>query len=112
MVPVNLSTIGPIWLYHPLMGRGYQFWSGIGSDFSEITTPVAIVVGMVTAWLTIRKFLHTHFECHVDGCSRLGFHELEHHRVCWQHHPQLKDHEPFKVPWEHILAEHGSTSIE
>lgn len=25
------------WLWHPLIGPGYQFWSGIASDVSEVT---------------------------------------------------------------------------
>jgi hypothetical protein len=25
------------WLWHPLLGPGYQFWSGVASDISEIT---------------------------------------------------------------------------
>ena len=52
-------------LIHPLSGDGYQFWSGIGSDFGEATIVISIL-------LIVR-----HHNCHVKGCPRLG-HADEH----------------------------------
>jgi hypothetical protein len=48
------------YLLHPLVGNGYQFWSGIGSDFSELAIGCAVVA-----------FFRQH-NCHVRGCKRLG----------------------------------------
>ena len=53
-----------MYLLHPLNGLGYQFWSGIGSDFGELTIFTALV-------LILR-----HHNCHVKGCRRLGHHDL------------------------------------
>jgi len=67
-----------MWLFHPLGGLGYQFWSGIGSDFSE----VAILSGF---YLLLRKH-----NCHVKGCWRMQWHEHPDngHPVCKHHHPE------------------------
>jgi hypothetical protein len=64
-------------LLHPLGGDGYQVWSGIGSDVSE----VAILVAVAT-WLRGRN-------CHISGCWRLSWHpHPDHgHPVCRRHHP-------------------------
>ena len=59
----------------PLHGNGYQFWSGIGSDFGELT----IITGGV--------LLFRHRNCHVKGCWRLGHTDPEHgHPACRRHH--------------------------
>lgn len=65
-------------LTHPLSGSGYQFWSGIGSDFGE-----ASIVGALA--LIYRKH-----ECHKDGCHRPSWHvdPLHGHPVCRRHHSQ------------------------
>lgn len=67
-----------MWLFHPLSGLGYQFWSGIGSDIGEVT----IVAGL---WMIWRKH-----ECHVEGCHRPSWHvHPDHgHPVCKKHHPE------------------------
>jgi hypothetical protein len=65
-------------LVHPLHGTGYQFWSGIGSDFGEVT----LLAGL---WL----FYRTH-NCHVYRCLRLAWHPhpASGHPVCRKHHPE------------------------
>lgn len=63
--------------FHPLRFWGYQFWSGIGSDISEIT-----LLGFALA------FWRQH-NCHVHRCWRLQWHaHPDHgHPVCKKHHP-------------------------
>jgi hypothetical protein len=62
----------------PLWGTGYQFWSGIGSDFGEVTILVACIS------------FYRHVNCGVTGCKRLG-HRVEGsgHRACKRHHPRM-----------------------
>jgi hypothetical protein len=62
---------------HILSGRGYEFWSGIGSDIGELTLVTAFII-----WLRQRN-------CHVNRCWRLAWHaHPEHgHPVCRHHHP-------------------------
>ena len=70
--------IATFWLWSsPLWGTGYQFWSGIGADLTE----VSILLALVTFW--------SHRNCHVHRCSRLGWHPSEKyggHVVCRRHH--------------------------
>jgi hypothetical protein len=74
----------PHWFYvyfvHVLSGKGYQFWSGIGSDVGEIT-----LVGLVMVWWR-------HHNCHVYRCWRLSWHPHPDHKhpVCRHHHPDYK----------------------
>ncbi len=65
---------------HVLSGRGYQFWSGIGSDVGELTLLTAFVI-----WIRQRN-------CHVNRCWRLAWHpHPEHgHPVCRHHHPDYR----------------------
>jgi hypothetical protein len=65
-------------LWHPLAGRGYQFWSGIGSDVTELA---------MLGWLY--AFLRRH-NCHARRCWRLGRHPVAgtDYIVCRRHHPQ------------------------
>jgi hypothetical protein len=62
---------------HILSGRGYEFWSGIGSDIGELTLLTAFII-----WIRQRN-------CHVNRCWRLAWHtHPEHgHPVCRHHHP-------------------------
>ena len=68
-------------LLHPLRYWGYMFWSGIGSDFGQLTLITAVLAGLVTLW-------HQH-NCHVHNCPRLQWHvHPDHgHPVCKKHHP-------------------------
>ena len=66
----------PSYLLHPFWGWGYQFWSGIGSDLSEIT----LLAGLY--------MLYKKHNCHERWCWRLSWHpDLSGHPVCKRHHP-------------------------
>jgi hypothetical protein len=69
-----------MWIFHPLAGNGYQFWSGIGSDLTEI---------VILAWVLV--WWRTH-NCHIHHCWRLPWHpHPDHgHPVCRRHHPDHK----------------------
>ena len=75
----------PHWFYtyfvHVLSGKGYQFWSGIGSDVGEVTLLSLVAV----CW-------HSH-NCHVHRCWRLQWHPhpVHGHPVCKHHHPDGKN---------------------
>ena len=66
-----------IYLFTPLWGNGYQFWSGIGSDFGEITLITAVI-----AW-------YIHNQCHVNTCHKIGKHPFKHYKLCAKHHPEV-----------------------
>lgn len=70
------------WLWHPLIGPGYQFWSGIGSDIGQIT----LVGGLIAMY---RKH-----NCGAPRCLRIGKHPTADglHHLCRRHHPDLPDH--------------------
>ena len=79
--------------FDPLHGDGYNFWSGIGSDFGEATIIVAVL-----AWWK-------HRNCQVAGCPRI---HLMHptdagHYVCKRHHP---GHEGNQLTAEYVQAAH------
>jgi hypothetical protein len=77
-------------------GAQYLFWSGIGSDLSEI----AILFAIYT-W--IRRA-----NCGVKGCFRIGLRKVPgtDHVVCHKHHPNeppshkqvLEDHQAAMTP--------------
>jgi hypothetical protein len=83
--------IGPDWLYHPLgvcalaphaqyvACRSYNFWSGSGSDISEITLLGIAIAG----W--------KHVNCAAPWCFRIGRHPTADglHKLCRRHHPDL-----------------------
>lgn len=55
----------------------YNFWSGFGSDLSE--------VALIGALLTVVR----RHNCAVRGCWRVGRHvTASGHRVCARHHPE------------------------
>lgn len=72
-----LTTAINTYLLHPLHGNGYQYHSGLGSDWSELT-----LLGLVVAWWRSHN-------CHVKRCPRLQWHvHPDHgHPVCRKHHP-------------------------
>jgi hypothetical protein len=77
------------WLAHVLgldsaSGYWYLFWSGIGSDITEL----AIVGALVSVY---RKHA-----CHEPWCVRLGRHPVEGtpFAACRRHHPALKGEKP------------------
>lgn len=69
------------WLAHffgldNLSGPAYGFWSGVGSDISELA-----VFGALAAHVRA-------INCEVHGCWRIGRHTTAaQHRVCRRHHP-------------------------
>jgi hypothetical protein len=58
-------------------GKGYAFWSGVGSDLGELA-----IVGWLAGLIRQKN-------CHVDRCWRLGRHAVSGtpHTVCRKHHP-------------------------
>ena len=78
MITASQTSLNFYWLWHPLLGPGYQFWSGIASDIGEIT-----LLGAIGMWWT------TH-NCHVHKCWRLSWHThpISMHPVCKKHHPE------------------------
>lgn len=68
-------------LSHPLEGQGYQWWSGIGSDFGQLT--------LITAVLAIAWKSYRHFECHQEKCHKLGRFTHGHYKLCAKHHPNV-----------------------
>ncbi len=76
-----------IYFVHVLSGRGYQFWSGIGSDVGEVT----LLGALVAVW--------SKHNCHIHRCWRVGWHPSKKyggHVVCRHHHedsgtPLLKE---------------------
>jgi hypothetical protein len=81
---INLAT-GSKW---------YNFLSGSGSDFGEIT-----LIGMAIAGFR-------HLNCHVKGCPRLGKHGVDGtpYKVCKKHHPDMPEED---ITYAHISAAHA-----
>lgn len=65
-----------MWIFHPLHGEGYQFWSGIAGSFLT-SLPGWFVAIIVSA---------RHKNCHHKRCWRLGH---NHPKFGW---PACKDH--------------------
>lgn len=71
------------WLFGLDSGGGskYLFWSGAGSDITELT----LLIGLVA-------FLRKH-NCETKGCKRFGRHQWTNpqtglsHTLCRRHHP-------------------------
>jgi len=91
------------WLWHPLVGRGYQFWSGIAGCFVSL----GLLSGLITAY--------RHINCHAPWCPRRGIHPAAggQFKLCRKHHPDLPDKKPdlreiYKIHDDHKqLAENG-----
>lgn len=63
-------------------GNGYQFWSGFGSDLSEILAPVVVLGG-----------LYRHHNCHHPGCWKPGHrHPVHGWPSCRSHWGEQPDH--------------------
>lgn len=69
------------WLWHPLAGPGYQFWSGIASDIGEVT----LIGGLIA--------IYRSKNCHAHRCWRIGKHHVDGtpYVVCKRHHPDVPD---------------------
>jgi hypothetical protein len=57
-------------------GSEYLFWSGFGSDLSEIT-----LIGAIFG-------IYYKHNCHVKGCLRIGKHIFKGTPYCTKHHPE------------------------
>ena len=62
-----------------LSGAYYGFWSGVGSDITELA-----LIGA----------LWRHFNCHQRGCLRIGRHPHGPYKLCKKHHPLVPDQGP------------------
>jgi hypothetical protein len=65
-------------------GKGYGFWSGIGSDIGEVAI-IGAVIGM-----------YRRHSCHVDSCWRIGRHPVDGTGfvTCRRHHPTISSDAP------------------
>lgn len=87
-------------------GKGYAFFSGIGSDIAELA-----IFGGAAALVRQRN-------CHVHRCWRLGRHKVAgtEHVVCRKHHPEghLTHEHLLHLNRQHLdkLAQsHGTTVV-
>ncbi len=80
-VLASATSLSWWWLWHPLYGPGYQLYSGIVGDISQVT-----VLGALGAF-------YWHHTCHVHGCWRFAKHPVDGtpFRACRRHHPAILD---------------------
>lgn len=64
----------------------YNFWSGSGSDLSEIT-----LLGIAAGWW------HK-VNCHQEGCIRIGKHTVDGTPWCSRHHQDARDRQDQEQP--------------
>ncbi len=69
------------YVLHVQRANGYQWWSGFGANFGEIS----VVLLAIGAW--------RHINCASPWCPRLGKHPTADglHKLCRKHHPDLPD---------------------
>jgi hypothetical protein len=91
------------WLQHVtgsdnVSGRAYGFFSGFGSDLTEIA-----IIGSLIG-------LYRHHNCAVKGCPRIAHHGVDgtHFKTCHKHatltlHRQLQADHARKFPKQHEL---------
>ena len=103
MILAEVHTFIP-WshLGYPLEGLGYSFWSGIGSDFGELTLIASVLGSFLVAY--------KHIECHQEGCHRLGRFPHGHLKLCHVHHPHVPS--DGKINQTHIDAMTKAKKIE
>ena len=86
-----LKTAIDTYVWHPLHGNGYQWWSGLGSDLTYAGIGYA----------TYRKH-----NCYEHRCWRIGTHksQLDQHVRCRKHHlahkavsPTYPEHERIRT---------------
>ena len=73
-----LSNAISTYLLHGEHGNGYQWWSGEGSDLTEIAS---VCLALLTAW--------HRFNCHHKGCPRVVRHGK---RYCPKHEGEHDEH--------------------
>jgi hypothetical protein len=81
-------------------GPYYGFFSGSGSDLGEI----AILGGIGT----LLAGLWHKFNCHNEGCMRIGLHPLAGgaYVVCRKHHAEITGHQHSKLSTEFLATVH------
>lgn len=95
----STTALSWYWLWHPLAGPGYQFWSGIASDLGEVT--------LIAGALALLK----HLNCDSPRCWRYGPHRTAdgQHKLCRHHHPDLPSH---KLSLAEIHARHHAAKAK
>jgi len=80
-------------------GPYYGFWSGAGSDLSELSIPITLTV-VFSAWYRKNN-------CEVYTCWRLGKHDTAAgHTVCRKHHPDEDVRNKRRITHAHVIALH------
>lgn len=76
------TSLSWYWIWHPLSGPGYQFYSGIVGDIPELAA-LGVLVGFIK-----------HANCDAPRCLRYGPHRTAdgHSKLCRKHHPDLPNH--------------------
>lgn len=77
-----------------LSGPEYGFWSGFGSDITELALIITLITGSVKVYQNTR--------CHVDTCHKHGKYPFQHYKLCKNHHPNVPD----KLTHLHIMKLH------
>jgi hypothetical protein len=69
-------------------GPYYGFWSGFGSDLTEVGVIGAISTGIYQ--------LVKRYNCHEPGCWRVGTHPADggQFSLCYRHHPDFQGQKP------------------
>lgn len=81
-------------------GPYYAFWSGFGSDLTEF--------GVIGAVVTAVYQLARKFNCHEQGCWRVGNHPAAdgQFHLCYQHHPDYQGRRPTRELIDRLHQEH------
>jgi len=83
-----------------LSGPYYGFWSGVGSDITELAVFGAIATGI---YQLVKKW-----NCHEPGCWRVGTHPAAGGQflLCYRHHPDFAGKKPTHDLIERLHREH------
>ena len=81
-------------------GPYYAFWSGFGSDLTEF--------GVIGAVVTAVYQLARKFNCHEQGCWRIGNHPAAdgQFHLCFRHHPDYQGRRPTRELIQRLHREH------
>lgn len=95
-----LQTAFSTYVLHVEHGNGYQFWSGMGANFGEVT-----VIGAAVA-------LVRHWNCDAPWCPWRGKHPTADglHHLCRKHHPDLPNRRLSlaEIHHRHVRAKEGA----
>lgn len=87
----------------------YNLWSSEWGGLIFKTFYLFLVV-VIAKWLLqpVARRVHAHLECHVDGCTRLGYpvHRTG-YRACHEHHPAVVHKPGEPITAEHIAEAHA-----